>query len=238
MKTIAVHQPNFLPWLGYFFKINSVDVFVLQDDVDFESGNAESVTNRTRIKGPEGEVRITVPVRHRTGEKQINRILIDTTQKWIPKQLNVIRNAYGKSPWFDVYFPGLCEVLNKKHTLLAELNIDLIRLCCNWLEIDTPMQRASALNITGLQKSALLAAICNRLEADVYLSGNGARKYNDPLLFEKHRIQLAYSSFKPSAYPQMYAGFIPGLSILDALFTVGPDTKNIISNENSTHTGI
>jgi hypothetical protein len=238
MKTIAVHQPNFLPWLGYFYKIKSADLFVIQDDVDFESGNAESVTNRTRIKTPGGVIKIAVPVKHKTGEKQINRIMIDPNQKWISKQINIISNAYCKTPFFKLYFPPLREILSKNHTALAELNVELIELCCTWLDIQTPMLRSSGLHITGLQKSELLLEICRKLEATHYLSGNGARKYNDPALFTDNNVTLLYSSYKPLSYNQFYGEFIPGLSVIDALFNLGPETKTLISDEKSSNTGV
>jgi hypothetical protein len=238
MKTIAVHQPNFLPWLGYFYKIKNADLFVIQDDVDFESGNAESVTNRTRIKTPGGERKITVPVKHNTGEKHINRIIIDNSQNWIAKQLNIVRNAYLKTPYFGVYFPQLQETIGKRHLALADLNSELIELCCSWLDITTPLLKSSTLQIDGLQKSELLLEICTKLDATHYLSGNGARKYNDPELFSNKNVELVYSSFRPVEYPQFFGEFIPGLSVIDAFFNLGPESKTLLTDEKSTYPGV
>ncbi len=238
MKSVAVHQPNYLPWLGYFYKISKVDLFVIQDNVDFESGNAESLTNRTRLKSPQGMIKLTVPVRHKTGLKKINQIQIDTNQKWARKHLSLITNACIHSPFFKLYFPRLESVLLSDFENLSDLNIALISLCCSCLEISTPCILASELKISGLQKSEQLVEICRQLDADLYLSGNGARKYNDPALFQKNNIALKYSSYKPPVYKQLFDGFIPGLSVLDALFNLGPQTKDLLHNEESSDSGL
>src|SRR5580698_6754117 len=110
-KVIAVHQPNFMPWLGYFYKIVHADVFVILDNVEYQSGNASSITNRVKIKTLQGELMLAVPVKK--GESKIIKdIMIDNKQPWARKMSKTIQINYAKSAFFNQYFPKLEEILN------------------------------------------------------------------------------------------------------------------------------
>lgn len=226
MKTIAIHQPNYLPWPGYFYKINQVDEFVILDHVDILSGGAGAITNRTRLKGPDGSVLLTVPVRN--DHKKINEVVIDYSRNWPQKHLNSFISLYRKAPYFDQYFPDIQAILLNPPSLLSELNTTFIHQLCRWLDIATPIVLSSSLDHKDLHKSALLVRICRLRQAQRYLSGNGARKYNDEALFTEAGIRLSYSSFQPVPYPQRFGVFVPGLSVLDALFNMGSAAKNLI----------
>src|ERR1700722_14908918 len=110
-KVIAVHQPNFMPWLGYFYKINHADVFVILDNVEYQSGNASSITNRVKIKTTQGEQMVAVPVR-KGDSKIIKDIAIDNKQPWAKKMLKSIQLNYAKAPFIHEYFPTLEEIIN------------------------------------------------------------------------------------------------------------------------------
>lgn len=229
MNVLAIHQPNYLPWAGYFYKIRKADVFILLDHVDIVTGTASAITNRTRLKAPDGAVLLTIPLKK--GSKKIHEVEPDYSRNWPEKHLTSLRNLYGKSPFFNTYYPELSEILSAGYPLLADLNIALIRLICRWLEIPTPLVRSSGMDHQDLHKSELLVQLCKTMHATTYLSGNGARKYNDPLLFEQSGIHLEYSSFTPKPYPQRFGVFVPGLSILDALFNAGPETRSMIHHD-------
>ena len=229
MKIIGIHQPNYLPWMGYFYKILKSDIFVILDNVDYQSGNANSITNRCRIKGPNGIVILTAPVKHNTDYKWINQQYIDYSRNWQMKHKRAVENYYRKSPWFSQYYPQLEQIWDSKFDRLSELNFGFIKLVCQFLDIQTPLLEASSLPPQKGNKSDRIIDICIQLKADIYLSGNGARKYNDIDSFKKNKIELVYTGFKPVEYPQQYDNFIPGLSILDALFNIGPDVKQLIN---------
>ena len=101
---VAIHQPNFIPWLGYFSKINQSDKFIILDTVDLQIGNANSITNRTRIKTQQGELWLTIPIK-KSESKLIHSIQMDNKQPWQKKILKSIQMAYSKAPQFNSIFP-------------------------------------------------------------------------------------------------------------------------------------
>jgi WbqC-like protein family len=216
-KTVGIHQPNLLPWLGYFSKITQSDVFVLLDTVDFQTGNANSITNRTRIKTQQGELWLTVPVKKST-EKTIDKICIDHKQPWVKKHLKTIQMAYGKAPYFEPTFEWLSKRLTQEeHVSISALNSLLILDVKELLQLTTPVIKSSELAIAVEDKNERIIAICKSLDATCYLSGNGARSYNDEPAFNQQGIELKYTSFQAPVYPQLHGPFLPGLSILDVL---------------------
>ncbi|HZG00876.1 MAG TPA: WbqC family protein [Chitinophagales bacterium] len=216
---VAIHQPNFAPWPGFFYKIKQSDAFVLLDNVEYQSGNATSITNRTKIKTPQGELFISVPAKK--GATLIKDVLIDNAQPWRKKMLKTVQQNYTKAPFFKEFFPRFENEINKQHTHLSALNIELIKLGCAWLEIKTPIQLSSELGIDTDDKNLRIVEICKRLGGTVYLSGNGARKYNDESLFNANGIELRYTTFMQQPYPQLHGEFVPGLSVLDLVFNCG-----------------
>lgn len=213
-----------MPWPGYFYKIMHADSFVILDDVEYQSGNASSITNRTKIKTPQGELFISVPVKK--GTTLIKDVLIDNNQPWQKKLLKTVQQNYAKAPFFNDYFPAFESIINEPHTHLSELNIELIKQSCNWLNITTPIYITSEMQIETEDKNIRIAEICKRLGGNIYLSGNGARKYNDESLLNQDGITLQYTSFNQQPYPQMHGEFLPGLSLIDQLFNCGSATAN------------
>ena len=231
MKVIGIHQPNSIPWLGYFNKIYSCDVFVILDNVDYQSGNSNSITNRTKIKTAQGELFISVPVR-KSESKLIKDIPIDNNQPWQKKMLKTIQLNYTKAKFFSEIFPVIENVLNTRHEFLSALNIELIKLFCEKLNITTPIILASEMNLSADEKNNRIIEICKNLGATIYQSGSGARKYNDEEMFATNNIQLRYTSFSPADYPQLHGEFIKGLSVLDVLMNCNWDkTADLIKSK-------
>ncbi len=224
MKTIAIHQPNYFPWLGYFYKINSCDTFVVLDTVEYQYGNASSVTNRCKIKTGSGMQLLSVPVLKSSEEKLILNMKIDYKQNWQRKHLNAIQTNYGKSKFFHEIFPILNEIITNKYDSLSQLNSTAIKKICNYLNISTPIVFASDLNINQEDRNLRIIEICKNLNGTIYLSGNGGKKYNDESLYQQQHITLKYTTFVPPTYNQLYGDFLPNLSILDTLFNVGKDS--------------
>lgn len=223
---VAIHQPNFIPWLGYFSKINQSDKFIILDTVDLQIGNANSITNRTRIKTQQGELWLTIPIR-KSESKLIHSIQIDNKQPWQKKILKSIQMAYSKAPQFNSIFPIFEELLQQRCELLSELNSKIIVEIATWLDITTEILIASKMPITSEDKNERLIDLIKQVDGDIYLSGNGARQYNDEAAYNSNGIQLTYTSYKPNEYPQLHGNFIPGLSILDAMMNL---TKEEIQN--------
>ena len=221
---IAIHQPNYLPWLGYFYKMTNCDVFVLLDDA---LHSKSSFTNRNKIKTREGTKLLSVPLS--TKEVKINELIISNDQKWQSDHWNIIENSYQKAPYWEEYIVYLREILTKKSwTYLCELNFALIWLIKGILGIKTEIMTSSMLKIGNHTGSERNLAICKYLDADVYLSGEGARSYNDEESFEREGIKLVYIGFQHPVYHQLWGDFVPNLSIIDLLFNEGEESLSIL----------
>lgn len=228
MKRIAIHQPNYFPWAGYFHKITKSDVFVLLDDVDYQYGNATSVTNRTRVKTSSGPLFLSVPVT-KAPSGLIRDMAIDYQRDWVKKHLQTARFSYAKCPFFPEVFALLEGVLGVAPPRLAALNEAGLRAVCGYLAIQTPIVLSSSLSIEARDKNLRILEICSRFGATTYLSGSGARRYNDERLFEDRGVALEYTRFQSPEYPQLHGPFIPGLGILDALFNCGPGAASLLA---------
>jgi hypothetical protein len=225
---VAVHQPNYFPWIGYFHKLAAADTFVLLDNVEFQRGNASSVTNRTIIKTSQGIQKMTVPVLRSGSSHLVQDIHIDQRQAWKRKHLGALTAAYGRAPAFDEIFPVVAATIEAAGESLAALNRESIGLVCRLLDLDRPILVASSLGLTATEKNERLVEICAKVGATIYLSGRGARSYNDEDLFRSHGISLEYSHFTSTAYAQLHGDFVPNLSILDALFSCGAGARRLL----------
>ena len=217
--TLSVHQPNFVPWLGYFHKIARSDKFVILDQVQIPRG--KSVANRNKIKTPSGPLEIVVPLTHPQGNNRLSSYLdvCLADQTWQKKALKTISYNYGKTPFFKEVFGLLEEAFSNES--FCNMNSYFISEVCSRTEIKTPVFFQSQLNNIGGENNELIISICKSLGADVYLSGTGAAKYNDKELYRENEIELVYQDFKHPIYLQQHGEFISHLSVVDMLFNVG-----------------
>jgi WbqC-like protein family len=215
---VAIHQPNFLPWLGWFAKAAQADVLVLLDDVQLERAGP---TQRVRIKSREGPRELTVPVR-RGHDVRIDAAEIAHDGKWDVHAARVLENAYRATPGWPRHGAAIVAAMTSREPRLAPFNERLITYLLGAFAIGTRVVRASELGPREAHGSDGNLEICRRLGASTYLSGQGARKYNDPAPFAAAGIDLAYSVFEHPAYTQPHGAFVPGLSAVDVLFSA-PD---------------
>ncbi len=217
---MAIHQPNYLPWLGYFEKMLRADVFVLLDCVQF---SVQSYTQRVRVLCQGRSLWLTVPIRKsgRYGQA-ICDAQCHPDASWAKKHLGTLQASYGRHPYYRVVAPALQEVLSAPPTRLARLNQDLIQTVAAELGARCRLVRASDLALGDLQSNELLAAIVEEVGGTAYLFGGGATNYQETAPFERRRIALVKQGFSSVPYPQIgVATFLPGLSIIDALFNLG-----------------
>lgn len=224
---IAIMQPTFLPWLGYFGMIHSVDEFVFFDSVQF---NKRSWQQRNKIKTSVGETFLSVSVLTKGKEdKDIKNILLDP-EHFIPeKMLATISQNYQKAPYFKDYYEGMRAIFLKGHTHLSDFNIDLIEYFCQQIGIKTKFSRSSSMPVNGA-KADLLADICSHLKGNVYLSAPGSREYiEESTAFQDRGIEVIYNNYTHPVYQQQYqSDFIPYLCIADLLFNEGPKSMEIL----------
>jgi WbqC-like protein family len=226
---VAIHQPNYLPNLGFFHKLASCDLFVVLDDAQYNRGG---FVNRNRVKTPAGCGWLTVPVRIGGRFKwAINHVMPDWKQPWIRRHRQTLAQQYAKSPFYDdvmdcVLDPVLTAAELHESTL-CEMNTDAISRICSYMNLRTPVCNASEYTIES-NSTRRLVEIVTRLGGTTYLSGLGAKKYLDPELFDASGLELVFSGFVHPKYPQRWGEFIPNLSVIDALFNCGPDARSLL----------
>ncbi|MDA8235171.1 MAG: WbqC family protein [Clostridia bacterium] len=220
---LAIHQPNYLPWLGFFDKLKQADLMVILDEVQFPR---RDYCNRTMIKTAQGVQWLTVPVKARAATP-IKDVELAESRTNLAKHWQIIVHNYGKCPYFPQYAAEMAGYFHRYHHRLAELNLALLKLVAGWLGIGTPIILESSLGRSMGKGSTRNVNICRYLGADIYLSGQGARAYNDEAAFASVGIELRYQEFRHPVYPQRYGEFIPGLSVIDYFFNTGGDGHGV-----------
>ncbi len=229
---ITIHQPEHLPWLGFFNKVAKAELFVILDSVQYEKNYFQ---NRNRILGTNGVQWIHIPVSTKGHmEKNIAQTEISLTggnENWKSKYLQTITQSYKKYPYFLEVFPILEKAIMLDTQYFCEINIEIIKGFCNALDIHPKYIRASKLKADGL-KSSLILDICKEVGATVYIAGPSGRDYLDMKAFEDSRIKVVFNDFVHPVYPQRRTSkFIDHLSALDLFMNCGfEESKKIIMN--------
>lgn len=214
---VAIHQPNYLPWWGFFEKMSRADVFVLLDTVQFSK---DSFTQRTRIRTKDGWMWLTIPVRKEYHFKPINEVRLPEDGKWMKKHKASIVANYSKCDHYDEWLVD--GYYGQEPRTLREFNEAGIFYLKKKLGIATRIVRASELGIaTGLKATDLIIDIVKKAGGDTYISGSGGDKYQDASGYEANGIKLEYASIRPEEYKQRWGGFQPYMSALDRIFNVG-----------------
>lgn len=222
---ISIHQPNFFPWLGYFYKIAHSDLFIILDDAQYTKN---SYINRSQIKTPQGCFWLTVPLMHASLSTKINEVKISNSM-WREKLIKTLESFYKKAPYFMDYKAKIFDLLSQQYSSISELNIALIKYICSVFEIKIPFFMASEMP-SNLKGDDRLIELIEHLKGDVYLSGSGGKKYQSEEKFKEKRINLIYSSFEHPIYHQLWGEFQGGLSVLDFLFNYGSNFKSKFRN--------
>jgi hypothetical protein len=222
-KIVAIHQPNYLPWPGFFYKIYASDIFIFHDNVEHSK---RYPTRRTRIrKAPHSEEPcwLTVPLKKHSDFSLIKDLEIDHSQDWQGKHLRKVNNSYAGTPYFGDYFPRLEEwfAATRQFDLLAEVNIFLIKNILAWLRIEREIWRSSELPVEG-KGSLYNLELVKYLGGQVYLSGKGGYNYQTVDDFSGVGLELASIDFG------MALSLIPiekpylSNSIIASIFYFGP----------------
>lgn len=216
---IAIMQPTYLPWIGYFAMIDRVDRFVYLDSVQFAR---RSWQQRNRIKTANGELMLSVPVLSKGKRDQtIAEAAVDWDSGFAAKHARSIEAAYRAAPFFAEHFEPLRAKLAEPVPSLGDYTIGLIEFLCGRFGIDTPRIRSSSLKSEG-QKAELLAAICTELGAGRYLSAPGSREYiEESHAFGRAKVAVDYHEYSHPAYTQGAGAFLPYMAAIDLLFHCG-----------------
>lgn len=216
---VTIHQPSYLPWAPFLEKGLRSDVYVLLDDVQFEKNSEQ---NRNRIKTPQGEAWLTVPV-SLSGKTLIPDVLVSREQAgWRRKHRRAIEENYKKAPQFDAIAPRLLDVLDRPWERLLDLNLEIDALLLEWAGFAGRIVRSSEMQVEGTNWERILN-LCRSLGATTYLSGPAGADYLDLDAFAAAGVAVRLQNYQHTEYPQLFpkAGFIPRLSAIDLFMNVG-----------------
>ena len=213
------HQPNFLPYMGFFYKMYRSDVFVLDDDVQFSS---KEWTNKNYIKVGPDPYRITIPVNCPFGTP-INQVKIAYDRDWDRKLIETIRMNYSRARHFKEGFDFIDGHLGCRANYLSDLNTAMIKEIAGRFGIQTKIVVASE-RFGTIEKTRNDRNIwqCEMLNGQIYYSGIGGKDYNDEEAFARHGIKIVYTDYKPVQYKQVGRHpFLENLSVLDYIMNCG-----------------
>jgi hypothetical protein len=225
MTIVSIHQPGYLPWLGFFKKILSSDIFVFLDDAQYVHRQWH---NRNMIRTSQGSIWLSVPVNARS-DSNINEVKIDYGTNWPLTHKKSIKFNYSKARHFEKYWGLIEEFYAKKFDLLLDLNMEIIRYIIKELGITTKTIFSSELKIKEKGSDRNLS-ICKALGADTYLSGTLGVNYLKVDDFTKNNISIQFQNFQHPVYGQCYDPFIPNMATIDLLFNEGENSIEILRN--------
>lgn len=222
---VSIHQPHYHPWIGYFDKIAKSDVFVYLDNVQYKKREFQ---NRNKIRTLDGWGWITVPVitKGRYYQKMSN-VEVDNSIDWTKSHWEIINENYKSAKHFSEHEKFFKKIYSTVWGKLIDLNLKINEYLFKAFQINTRIYFESQLDISSTSTERIIQ-ICKKLNADEYLTGQGAKDYLDESLFEKEGIKLSWQEFTHPVYEQAYKGFEPYMSIIDLLFNKGNESVSII----------
>lgn len=228
---VTIHQPDMLPWLGFFDKISNADIWVVLDHTENNTRDSAFWGRRVQMVVNNNPFWISVPLQKSQGNigTPINEMMISNAKN---KMLKTCVQSYSRAPYFNEYKYLIEDYFNSKDMSLINRNMKFINEVIDLLEIPVKMVFSSEL---GCEKKSteLLIEIVQKLNGTEYLAGGGAGGYQQDALFEENNIKLVYNNFEHPIYEQFNVkeGFIKGLSIMDCLMNVGAEgTKKLLKS--------
>lgn len=220
---VGIHQPDYIPWLGLFYKMYLSDVFIHLDDVQYSNTAAH---NFNVVKTAQGELRLKFPVEYHHGD-----LITDVRPKyelnWREKHLRTLEMNYSKAKYFKDTFPELKDVFMVDYPNVAELNIAINEYIAHRFGISPKFIKSSDFSLDTKREEKVID-LCVAVGGTRYISGNGARVYQDPAHFAERDVELTYLDYKPIEYPQVWKDFLPCMSVLDYIFNCGYDWDYVL----------
>lgn len=228
MKRLAIMQPYFLPYIGYFQLMAAVDRFVVFDDVNFIN---RGWINRNRLLMNGAAHTFTVPLQGASQNKLICEIELTDEQCWREKLLRTLHQAYGKAPFY-VQVSGLMEkLINHPTTRLDEFLLNSLREITGYLSLEVEIVASSRIyNNANLKGQARILDICLRERATIYINPIGGVELYDRASFAQHELTLKFLKSRPKVYSQGKCEHVGGLSIIDVLMFNQPSAvRNLLT---------
>lgn len=231
MKRVAVMQPYFLPYIGYFQLINAVDDFIIYDNIQFSK---KGWFHRNRFLQNGKDEYFTLPLKKDSDYLDVrDRFLSEGWESEKDKILRKIKENYRKAPFFEVAFPLIEEIFSFKNTNLFEFSFNSLKILCFWLEIKTAFTISSSLAIDHetLRGESKVLALCKVISATHYVNPIGGLELYNSSNFENNNLELSFIKSKPIVYQQFTESFVPWLSILDLMMFNSKDQIKLWLNE-------
>ena len=224
---ISIHQPAYLPWLGYFNKILNSDIFVYLDTVQYQKN---SFQNRNKIRTSNGWIWLTLPVitKKKLFSSKIKELTIDNSQNWQKKHLGSIKMNYARSINYRSLINEIESFYTKKENNFSNFCFEMLIWFLKKLNIKTKIIKASDLKPTNKRKNDLILEICKHFKANTYISGILGKNYLNINEFEKNSIQVKFQDFIHPTYKQAYNEFIPNMSAIDLIMNERDPSNKII----------
>lgn len=222
---LVAHQPEYLPYLGFFAKVSLCDHFLISDHLQYADKDFQ---NRNYVCNQNGKTLMSVPVLLAgKWDQPIKEVRIDNRSSWAKKHWLTIYHSYHHAPYFRLYAPTLEEIYAQKWEKLCDLNVTLLKCLLDWLSINVQIGLTSQYDLQE-KKTRLLIEMCQKIGADTFISGRGARDYVVPSLFSEVGLKHYFFDFVHPEYEQQRKPFISNLSILDLLFNYGPHSRKVV----------
>lgn len=222
---VTIHQPDFMPWFGFFNKIAKSDLWILLDHVENNPRDARFWGRRVKILVNGTPTWLSIPLKKPAERGQvgmpINHMQINTElEKSLYKSFKTVQQAYAGSPFYKQYSYLVEEYFFDDDSFLLNRNLNFIRKVIEILNIDTTFVRSSSFGLNS-SKNELLIDLIRAVGGNIYLCGQGSTGYQDDLKFHGAGIEIKYNEFEHPSYPQKNVSeCVHGLSIIDILFNV------------------
>jgi WbqC-like protein family len=229
---VSIMQPAYLPWLGYFHRIGTSDLYIVLDHVQIDKNSKTKFTNRNKVRTREGWCWLTVPLKTkgRFGKLYINQLEIANETPWADKHWSTIQSNYAKATYFAQHASFLEQVYSQQWEYLTDLTRVITRYLLDAFGIKTPILFSSEMKVEG-QKDELILNLCHAVDAEVYISGPFGRDYLHEHLFCEAGIRIVYHDYHHPTYPQVYPNFEAYMSALDLLLNCGPSSVEILEKD-------
>jgi hypothetical protein len=232
---VSIHQPQYLPWAAYLYKVMASDVFILFDTVQYVRGHA----NRNQIKGPQAVKWLTIPVQHSTTGTSYENTLLDNSVQWAPRHWATLNNSYQRGRGWVEIKDEMKDMYESQHwRSIADVDAAFLQFLIDKLNLKTKLVRASSVDVSSITHSgvAYLIALTKAVGGDKYISGRGAGslRYVTESSFASEDLELVTYDFVSPTYSQLWGDFIPDLSIIDVIASRGLDDTKTILQESGT----
>jgi hypothetical protein len=229
MRTlVTMHQPNYVPWIGFFSKVAQSSCLVLMDTFQYTK---DGIIHRNKIRTNTGTGYLTIPISKDFSRAKIKDVELPSDRKWQAVHWQTIFHNYVKTDYFKDYSDFFQTTFERPYQYLSQLNMDIIHYLLTCFAIDVEVIVASDLKVNpDLKHTDMITAVLKEIGATTFLSGPSGKGYLEIDKFRDNGLSCRFAQFTHPVYRQRYPGFEANMSAIDLLFNTGPHAGEIIRN--------